>query len=658
MDKECLDLRTRLEKEQSRLLSFGQAAGLLDFVAEQGLLSMLIPEKLVLVAVFNQISAKFDEFAELTHRYKQLQPGEETKVQAKAVTVEKLQESYSTLKIKWNKAADKREHMRGTSHLIRYFNISGDIVKDPKKLWWTATDKKKFEALLKDLSEYNDYLHELLHGEYAKRLEDTMRKTYMEMVLVRSQIEDLASLVASAVLPKDHHESNVSANIIAADKRDSQTLQSLARTKIRSVVNDESVKHEDHTKQAHPPSYHDVVKVAKLPYTSLEIFDPPTEDDMPILRQRTGGSYKPDGILLNEVWIEWKAYVPVVDRETDKDIPLPDNTKRVQGLVSLLQSLTLQNSSTSAFRVPQCLGYFDYRDDKAISEHPPLFGIVYRKPSRLSASLNPKTLLSCFEESIPSLTTRVILAQRITGSILQFNTVGWFHKSFRSDAVIFYPSDTNSVDCSEPYITSFEYARPDAKGERSTVSPSSPRTDLYVHPDYQGGRSRRYWRRFDIYSLGIVLLEIAYWKPIIELIQGEFKGPEEQAPSVDDGEENDKENHLPAKAAGDTDSLLTLVDHAVSKPDGKVQQKKDQALSPSVAEAYGVRDKLLDMNKTYLPALRHMMGDRYYAAVLNCIQGLTQQGEDYLDEDKVEGSVSLHQRFIEEVVQNLEQVTV
>jgi hypothetical protein len=66
-----------------------------------------------------------------------------------------------------------------------------------------------------------------------------------------------------------------------------------------------------------------------------------------------------------------------------------------------------------------------------------------------------------------------------------------------------------------PYILGFEYSRPDSlTAESDLVVLANPDYHLYQHPHVQGPARDRYSRAYDIYSLGIVLLEIGYWRRI------------------------------------------------------------------------------------------------------------------------------------------------
>lgn len=69
-------------------------------------------------------------------------------------------------------------------------------------------------------------------------------------------------------------------------------------------------------------------------------------------------------------------------------------------------------------------------------------------------------------------------------------------------------------------MTGFGYARPDTEEVVSLVV-SSTGKDIYKHPDLRGGeqdnegqRVPRFKRKYDIYSLGLVLLEIGLWDSV------------------------------------------------------------------------------------------------------------------------------------------------
>jgi serine/threonine protein kinase len=100
---------------------------------------------------------------------------------------------------------------------------------------------------------------------------------------------------------------------------------------------------------------------------------------------------------------------------------------------------------------------------------------------------------------------------------MYLHSVNWLHKGFRSDSIIFFPDPekTGQLDYAAPILSGFNYARPDLPSE-FTERPAG--VDLYRHPDLTKDLCTRSKKSHDIYSLGIVLLEIAYWQPIDKIL--------------------------------------------------------------------------------------------------------------------------------------------
>ncbi|KAK4947891.1 hypothetical protein LTR10_013399 [Elasticomyces elasticus] len=584
-----LHLRTRLEIEQKSILDFSETAeilGIFKIDKEENIPRILRKNYLVLGSVFRQIEAKLDTLASFTSRYKELRHGEVEDDQE--VTVAELDKKEQTpVLVKWEGAAKERQNMLGTEHIVKYYRIGRSIVCHPKRLRWTGVDEKKFKAVLDELAGYNNYLRKLLDGEYSKRLEERTVKTYQEMVLVRNQIADLTQLVTNAILlGHSGHQ-----------------LEVLADTKRRSIAND-SVGKDDFVDEDKPPQYHELVDVKKLVYKAedrmINIVDPPAMEKAAIERVRSIGTFQRPGSLEPEVaiFVEWKRYTRGVDDKTEEPGPLSDDTKRAKGLVAILQS-----SKLNAFHTPECLGYFDLQDGEdsdASSPAPTLFGIVYKIPGPVSKPVLPTTLRAKLGiRPLPSLSARMKLAHQISDSLLYFNSVQWYHKSLRSDAILFQPHpETDLADVSTPLLTGFEYARPG--GATSTKIPPDPARQLYVHPFYQNDPNASYQRSYDVYALGIILLEIAYWQPINLIL-------------------------------------------------GPLLKNKD---GPTSSEAENVRSNLLDPSpeSRILPDLRGLVGDRYHLAADSCIRGLVADDED---EDNIDVSMRLQDGFVRNVVDNL-----
>jgi serine/threonine protein kinase len=113
------------------------------------------------------------------------------------------------------------------------------------------------------------------------------------------------------------------------------------------------------------------------------------------------------------------------------------------------------------------------------------------------------------------------LALTIATAVHELHSSRWLHKEIHSFNIVFlYSNDSPTVSIQEPYMTGFSYARSDAE---EVVSPvvSFIGKDIYMHPDLRGGEQDnegqqvpRFKRTYDIYSLGLVLLEIRLWDSV------------------------------------------------------------------------------------------------------------------------------------------------
>ncbi|KAL8838746.1 MAG: hypothetical protein Q9170_001995 [Blastenia crenularia] len=497
----CRYMRTRLQIEYLRLSNWGEVAGLIEYKEGQDLPDSLKADRLVLVAILTEIRALMDDFADINGRYKDhLRPDESHGAKKDAEDLD-LVEEFSNISLEYEKRAVERKYIRGTNHIINHMRMAKDIVKNPKRLIWVAFDEQVFLKLLGRLTELNDYLQELLHGHQARKLEQVTERTYMEMVQVRSSVEELKHLVTAAMLLEDRGHSSTS----EIRRRNDQVLAKLADFKSLNAANEAP-------KGQKPPDYDSVISATHLNYSQIYY----KEDTSSSSRTRAEGKFFPgDGTQAN-VWIEWKTYREKWDAALDKYVPQEDNVHRVRELAALLQS-----SKPKEFCAPRCLGYFDDRDDAEHSEHDYRFGLVFEKPIN-TPPISLHDLLT--QIPTPSLTDRIALAHKISVCILYLHAVNWLHKSLRSDSVIFFPPSSSSpktpVQLTNPYLTGYEYARADRPGETTTGGDVDERTELYVHPNYQGpGTKGLYRKTFDIYSLGIILLEIAYWKPIEAILE-------------------------------------------------------------------------------------------------------------------------------------------
>ena len=580
MPKECRYMRTRLQIEYLRLHDWSQVAGLIELKDGEDLPESLRTDRLVLVAILTEIRALMEDFSEINGRYIQLKPEDDVASRQDAEELELLEE-FQQISVTFERTAGDRRYPRGLNHIAKTASMAKEVVNHPKRLRWAAFDADVFLKLLGRLTELNDYLVELMRGSQARQLEQTTQKTYLEMVQVRSSIEELKHLVTATMLLDDRTLPSAARDL---RRRNEVVLASLARFKSLNAATDAPADHR-------PSNYEQLLRSTYRDYSQVFYDEMNTSShDLKTGRIRTEGKYYAGDGSQTDVWIEWKTYKEERVPNEDKWKPHDDNVNRVRELVALLQS-----PKPEEFCAPQCLGYFDDRDDDEHSDHDFRFGLIFKKPDGANA---PISLNQMFEKPTPSLTARIALAHRISVSVLYLHAVNWLHKGLRSDSIVFFPTES-STNISHPCLSGFEYSRPDKEGETTTGGDVNNCWELYVHPDYQGsGTKGTYRKTFDIYSLGIVLLEIAVWTKVENIVG--IRDPE----------------------AAETEELK------------------------------GIRTKLL--TPEYLDYVRSNLGDKYHEAVRSCIEGRSAFGiDEAANEASTETGAKLQQGFTNRVIDPL-----
>lgn len=204
-------------------------------------------------------------------------------------------------------------------------------------------------------------------------------------------------------------------------------------------------------------------------------------------------------------------YLEYADHWIDRSEEL---VERVNGLACELSDL----KASGSLPVLKCEGFCHIPERQA-------FQLIFSVPDEAQANLKPVTLVDIIKKTgprniRPSLDEVFLLAWILTNTIFTFHQAGWYHKSIASGNVLFFPRDPNypTESVTSPYLTGFNYSRQDGRGA-FTVGPSpDPKAKDYQHPEYQD--HAKFQRRFDYYSLGVILLELGRWKPLEHMIRG------------------------------------------------------------------------------------------------------------------------------------------
>ncbi|KAM7218393.1 hypothetical protein V8F06_006157 [Rhypophila decipiens] len=253
---------------------------------------------------------------------------------------------------------------------------------------------------------------------------------------------------------------------------------------------------------------------------------------------------------------------PLSDNLTEKNTPskggepYPQTLQQVAKMTGLLC-----HPKRKAFHILPCTGFFRDRFHKEM-------GLVFLLPPQIptgviSSSPQPPppgnirnrftTLIELYAQyRLVPLGHRIHLAFALAAAVEHFHRVGWVHKTLRSGTIGFVhvPSSSaainnsgpprpllippppvsaddlqssnstttspTTVDLSNPYLFNFEYARHNDGTTYLDEDHSLP-NNLYRHPHRWGKPYMRFTKSHDVYSLGIILFEIANWKDIYSL---------------------------------------------------------------------------------------------------------------------------------------------
>lgn len=111
---------------------------------------------------------------------------------------------------------------------------------------------------------------------------------------------------------------------------------------------------------------------------------------------------------------------------------------------------------------------------------------------------------------------RLKLAKALAWTMLELHSVNWVHRAFNPDNILLFSvQDDHGIrfDWSAPYVVGFDSSRSDTGiSDQQTYGRKELAIRVYTHPDRQSKEYIRYQKLHDIYSLGVVLLEIGELK--------------------------------------------------------------------------------------------------------------------------------------------------
>jgi hypothetical protein len=351
------------------------------------------------------------------------------------------------------------------------------------KAKWVIVDKEKFDAFLQELGYYNDRLEKLFPPSKMATLERAWTNELLTTAQRDMEHLKLLETAAGGKYP--------GLNALAQLKQLRINLD--AREPSKKILSSSELK----------------IPIWRLKDYSNEptdskhvraIYQKPTND-------LKGSSVSEDVHVLLD-WIEWEP-----DMSMDSRLHI---YQRVDNLARMLHSCSSRHPDLHTL---DCLGY---SEDAANNR----YGIIHVGPptrgETRSKAIPPfQTLSSVIEDNSKrnaDLDVRFKLAHTLAIALWSFHSLDWLHKSFGSFNILFFESGAATAsehhNLSSPYVVGFDSSRPDGLTEMTADPKFTDSQELYRHPDSLGMWRQSYRKSFDIYSLGLVLLEIGLWKSI------------------------------------------------------------------------------------------------------------------------------------------------
>jgi hypothetical protein len=375
---------------------------------------------------------------------------------------------------------------------------------------WAAADRSRYEDLIQDLTTSIDLLYDLSRTRREQR--GASRNPSPNS---RAGTQPYKTPVSNAI----YHSSAYSASDLTLVNPATFPINAHAKVTAQSNLPPKLNQADLILPEEEPPPYESVGTSSIRVIARLRS------------RQTSTNPWKTDGgrTIETPVLVEYATYDPVY-RSTE--VPVP--TDRLERLLSILTKL----SGNQAFHgTLKCLGYFE-------DQRQPRFGLVFELPTSVYSGpsdshksvdeLRPVTLLSVLQtgskslhnsnSATPPLEDRFRLAFTLALTFSKIHGDDFVHKDVNSSNIlVFQKAKRQSANSRalqytlrSPVICSFDLF---SEHDIDTAN-KMPTLNIYRHPEdpkFTGAMDVRYGPQFDMYSLGLILLEIGLWQPMADL---------------------------------------------------------------------------------------------------------------------------------------------
>lgn len=181
----------------------------------------------------------------------------------------------------------------------------------------------------------------------------------------------------------------------------------------------------------------------------------------------------------------------------------------------------LSSASNAAFHSLPCTGFIHLPDTGRFGFVFDVTSVATTLGTPLVSPMDCHSLNDMLSRAhFVALTERLRIAYDIAEAVTQLHTSGWLHKGICSSNVRFLAASgaqPRDVVKSSAYLVGYGYAREDTGDaiSRTEVPSEGHNADIYRHPNARSGPGKRpFQKRFDMYSLACLLVELALWRSL------------------------------------------------------------------------------------------------------------------------------------------------
>ncbi|KAJ5520485.1 hypothetical protein N7463_000938 [Penicillium fimorum] len=440
---------------------------------------------------------------------------------------------------------------------------------------------------------------------FLKRVWETLGEDYQELQgrilrILQRKLETSVSLISKLERGADHDGNGL------LDKRKAAKYAFLVKDALHRAIQDlkEWQKEFDTT-------WYLIMRIADCTIDS-ELTKRPATDKLSTARrvrdmlrpapQRPTSVFLPGGKLgsaqINEISYSTSKIITTSDASTfvldSVDCSARNDASTLAKDVRRL-AVKLQQIDANEFHLLRCHGVV--RNVESYSKQLLSYDFIFNMPAGCSQPQSLRNLMLYRENS--TLSDRLRVAKQFATAIHYIHVLDFVHKNIRPETVLIFRNEESGLD--QLFLLGFQAFRL-ADGKTLRLGGSTWSENVYQHPNRQGSHpTTDYVMQYDIYSLGVCLLEIGLWDSLV----------------------SSEGLATPSLIPTDHDSLVSATKNSL-------------------------KDHYTSLAKQRLP---FTMGDKYAGVVVNCLSCMDLTNPDFGDasEFEDEDGIMIGVRYIEKV---------